>query len=139
MGAEGVAFTPAVLALMSTRAAGRCEGCGRESARLEAHHRKFRSRGGKGTVENGVYLCGWGNHTGCHGIAHGQQDPHVEPREFGWALGSWEDPAEVPFIDRRGEIWLFLPDGTKITASEIPEPTSDPWAAPAVAADPWSA
>ena len=137
--AADVAFSPAVLALMKTRAGGRCEGCGRLSARLEAHHRKFRSRGGKGTVENGAYLCGWGNHTGCHGLAHGQLDQRYDAVTFGWSLGSWEDPAEMPFVDLAGEIWMFLPDGTKIRVSEVPEGApADPWEQPAPA-DPWAA
>jgi len=130
-----VEFTPAVLALLRERAGGRCEGCGRLAAHLEAHHRKFRSRGGLGTPENGAMLCGWGNHTGCHGAAHGQGD---YDKEWGWSLQSWQNPAEEPFVDLRGEVWNFLPDGTKVALSEVPTVELDPWTLTATA-DPWSA
>lgn len=129
-----VEFTPAVLTLMRERAAGRCEGCHRAGVALEAHHRLFRSRGGRGTVENGALLCGWGNHTGCHGIAHSASQP------VGWALRSWEHPEEVPFQDKLGYLWLFLPDGTKERwyPEGKPEPEPDPWSFGA-AGDPWAA
>lgn len=43
-----------------------CVVCGRKSA--EKHHVVFRSHGGSdGPV---LSLCGWGNSSGCHGLAH---------------------------------------------------------------------
>ncbi|WP_136043328.1 HNH endonuclease [Microbacterium sp. K22] len=82
------------------RAKGRCEGCGR-IAPLELHHRKYRSRGGKHTASNLVALCGWGNHTGCHGRAHGPNPPQ------GWSLPSGRcDPAEELFLHHWGLIYL---------------------------------
>lgn len=82
------------------RAQDRCEGCGR-FAPLELHHRKFRSRGGKHTVENLIALCGWGNHTGCHGMAHGPNPPP------GWTLPSGKcDPRDEPFLSHLGRVYL---------------------------------
>lgn len=70
------------------RAGGRCEGCG-EFRPLELHHRRFRSRGGKHTVSNLVALCGWGNHTGCHGRAHNPDAPE------GWAISQYEKRPDI--------------------------------------------
>lgn len=132
----GSAFSPSVLRIMRDRADGRCEGCGKISAHLEAHHRVFRSRGGQGTVENGLYLCGWGNHTGCHGAAHGQGD---YDKAWGWSLQSWQDPAAEPFTDLAGRTWMLRPDGTRELVSEEPAGDVDPWEPVTVDADPWSA
>lgn len=86
------------------RAAGRCERCGRHVQSLELHHRKFRSRGGHHTVENVVALCGWGNHTGCHGWAH-----TIRAEEsLGFALHSWETPLDAPIVFAdRGAVHLL--------------------------------
>lgn len=88
------------------RAKGRCEGCGK-IAPLELHHRKYRSRGGKHTLANLVALCGGeggmfgGNHSGCHGLAHGPTPPQ------GWSLPSGRcDPAEEMFLSHWGLIYL---------------------------------
>lgn len=70
------------------RADGRCEGCGK-FAPTELHHRRFRGRGGKHTISNLVALCGWGNHTGCHGRAHGPNAP------AGWAISQHEKRRDV--------------------------------------------
>ena len=93
------------------RAQGKCEGCGK-FAPLELHHRKYRSRGGKHTVENIVALHGWGNHTGCHGLAHSADAPK------GWALPSGRcDPAEEVFVALDGRVLLFLADGRAVETS----------------------
>ena len=103
-------FPARVVRLLEQRSDGACEGCGRWGVPLEKHHRKFKSRGGEHTVENGVMLCGWGNHTGCHGRAHSANPPE------GWAVHRWENPADLPFTDLNGRTWLFRPDGTKVPA-----------------------
>src|SRR3546814_876167 len=56
------------------RSGGICEGCGEREA-TEKHHRKYKSRGGKDTLENALHVCGFGNNAkeGCHGEAH--EDP----------------------------------------------------------------
>lgn len=55
------------------------------------HHRQFRSRGGQHSVANLLHLCGWGNHTGCHGIAHSQAG-----HDKGWSVQSWAVPTAIP-------------------------------------------
>lgn len=85
-----------IRAAVLSRANEHCEGCRKGTTHLELHHRQFRSRGGKHTVVNLVALCGWGNHTGCHGLAHSSTPPD------GWAVHSWDDPATVPFVDLFG-------------------------------------
>lgn len=87
------------------RSGGICEGCGRERA-TNKHHRKYRSRGGQSTVENGLDLCGSGNHTGCHGIAHSG----LEGERRGWAIRSGHDPAKVPARVVLGavKVWVLL-------------------------------
>lgn len=83
-----------VAAELEQRSRGVCEGCGKAPA-TEMHHRKFRSRGGLHRLGNLLHLCGWGNHTGCHGAAHGPDAPE------GWAVHSWEDPLLVPVVHAR--------------------------------------
>lgn len=105
---------PKVRATVLARADGRCEGCG-NTAPLELHHRRFRSRGGKHTVPNLVALCGWGNHTGCHGRAHNPGAPE------GWAISGFEQRNDhlVPFLHARGRVWL-TDDGRTIPADDEP-------------------
>lgn len=55
--------------IVEQRSGGVCESCGDNPA-SDVHHRQYRSRGGSHDVHNLIHLCGWGNHTGCHGRAH---------------------------------------------------------------------
>jgi len=80
----------AVRKAVEARSGGVCEACGRARA-TEKHHRLFRSQGGLHTVENLLDLCGWGNHTGDHGVAHTKAG-----FEKGWSVRSGDDPAEIP-------------------------------------------
>lgn len=64
-----VEFTPAVREAIAERSGGVCEACGQARA-TNVHHRLYKSRGGRGTVTNGLALCGMGNTSGCHGLAH---------------------------------------------------------------------
>lgn len=89
------------------RAAGRCERCGRHVQSLELHHRKFRSRGGHHTIENIVALCGWGNHTGCHGAAHSA----TERYDNGWAVRTGTDPHLMPVMYRGWRVMLTAEGG----------------------------
>ena len=86
-----------------TRADGACEGCGTPTNSLELHHRKYRSRGGKHTVDNLLALCGWGNHTGCHGRAHTDPEAVID----GWSVNSWDDPAHRPVLWRGRFVFLL--------------------------------
>ena len=101
-----------VVDLVEARSGGVCEGCGRAPA-TEKHHRKYRSRGGKDTVDNLLHLCGWGNHTGCHGIAH-----TAHGHQLGWAVNSWADPFMEPYTDSMGREWWLNADGTREPARD---------------------
>jgi hypothetical protein len=101
-------FPASELALMTKRSRGICEGCGLVKA-TEAHHRQYRSRGGPDVAENGLHLCGWGNHTGCHGIAH-----TAEGEARGWSIRSGYNPVEVPariILEGRQVYVRFTADG----------------------------
>lgn len=99
------AIPTAVRNTVLDRANGLCEGCG-AATNLELHHRKFRSRGGQHSASNIIALCGWGNHTGCHGKAHSANPPE------GWAVHSWDHPAIEPVALHRGRV-LLHDDGTE--------------------------
>lgn len=94
-----------VRAAVMARADGKCEICG-IGARLEVHHRLARSHGGKHEVENLLALCGWGNHTGCHGKAHSDSLRYVH----GWAVRTGYDPGAV-LVLYRGKLCWLLADG----------------------------
>lgn len=86
----------AVRNVVLSRAGGRCERCGMISDHLELHHRKYRSRGGRHIMSNLTALCGWGNHTGCHGAVHSNVG---EASATGFAIPSWvEETWEVPLL-----------------------------------------
>lgn len=94
-----------VRAIVLARAGGVCEVCGRE-ARLELHHRKYRSRGGAHSASNLVALCGWGNHTGCHGWAHTE----ALAVDWGVSLHSWDDHETARLWSPRLGAWIVLDD-----------------------------
>lgn len=84
------------------RSQGFCEaGCGRLAS--EIHHRRFLSRQGRHNIANLLHLCGRGNHTGCHGIAHKGGAPE------GWAISRHDirTEAEIPYADEDGRLWLL--------------------------------
>lgn len=99
--------------LVEERSGSLCEGCGEREA-TELHHRKYRSRGGGHEVSNLIHLCGWGNHTGCHGTAHS-----AEGHELGWSVNSWDDPAHKAVLYRGVMRWL-TPDGRAEPVGEEP-------------------
>lgn len=105
-----MSFPASVRKAVATRSGGVCEGCGNAPA-TEFHHRRFKSRGGKDTIENCLHLCGWGNHTGCHGAAHSADPPQ------GWAVHSWEDPKLIPVVIVGGEFWLTQ-DGRSVATGQ---------------------
>lgn len=93
--------------IVAARSRGVCEGC--LSARAtEMHHRRFKSRGGKDEVSNLLHLCGWGNHTGCHGLAHSG----ISGTRRGWAIPSGlEHPSSFAYQDSNSQWWLLDNDG----------------------------
>lgn len=104
------------------RSGGVCEACGRARA-TEQHHRLYRSRGGADVVSNLLDLCGWGNHSGCHGVAHTRTG---ELR--GLSIRSGGDPLRVRvehalfgvvLLDDKGG-WSPVPSGTDPWVSPVP-------------------
>lgn len=94
--------------LLEERSGGMCEsGCGRRATQI--HHRRFTGRGGKHNLANLLALCGSGNHTGCHGVAHQGHAP------AGWAISRHERRHEdqVPFVDLGGRSWWLDDEGGK--------------------------
>lgn len=103
---SGQDFSPAVLRALKKRSGGVCEACGVNEA-TEAHHRQFKSRGGPGTLSNALHLCGWGNHTGCHGVAHSGQRGEAT----GWAIRSRHNPELVPYFRLFDSTWWRFTEG----------------------------
>ncbi len=88
------------------RSGGVCEGCGDRDAG-DIHHRQYKSRGGKDTIQNALLLCGWGNNANqgwCHGTAHNDPEAVIS----GWSVASWDSPANKPVLYRGA--WVFLLD-----------------------------
>jgi hypothetical protein len=82
--------------LLEERSGGMCES-------------RFTGRGGKHNLANLLALCGSGNHTGCHGVAHQGHAP------AGWAISRHERRHEdqVPFVDIGGRTWWLDDEGGK--------------------------
>ncbi|MBX3435946.1 MAG: HNH endonuclease [Planctomycetaceae bacterium] len=99
---------------MRARSGGICEGCGQRPA-TEDHHRQYRSRGGSDELSNLMHLCGWGNHSGCHGVAH-----TGEGEAKGWAVRSHFTPADVPVLTPAG--WRRLPATPDHPLEPVPTP-----------------
>jgi hypothetical protein len=96
-----VSIPAAVIRMVEKRSGGVCEACGVRPAR-EKHHRQFRSRLGHDVPSNLLDLCGWGNHTGCHGVAHSKAG-----HELGLSVHSWDEPTEVAVQHARlGRVFL---------------------------------
>ena len=108
-----------VVLALEIRSFGMCEGCGLRRA-TEIHHRKFRSRGGDNSIENLLHLCGWGNHTGCHGAAHGGGTEEERLRAIGWAVKPDETPADVVLL-YRGKVRYLTEDGDVINQKQYDE------------------
>lgn len=104
---SGQDFSPKVLRDLKKRSGGVCEGCGVNVA-VQAHHRQFKSRGGSGLLSNALHLCGSGNHTGCHGIAH-----TVIGEQLGWSIRSGYDPAVVPVFRKFDGTWWRNHEGAE--------------------------
>lgn len=106
-------FSTKTCGLIAERDAGACVSCGGRGS--EKHHRRRRRENGDGlahTPANGVLLCGWGNHSGCHGKVH--SNPQWG-RERGYIVRPGVDPATVRLRHfSRGWITLDKDGGWKV-------------------------
>lgn len=95
---------------------GRCVRCGRflPPGVAHLHHRKLRSQGGPGTIENAVTLCP--QH---HGWVHAHP---AEARHLGLIVPSWADPECTPVVTWRGTVLQAI-DGTLTTATTDARPS----------------
>lgn len=100
-------FPTAAQRLIRARSRGICEGCGLAEAK-EMHHCQYRSRSGPSTPGNALHLCGWGNTSGCHGVAHDGTKGEV----LGWSIRSGHDPLEVPrrIVLNFTKVWALFDD-----------------------------
>lgn len=85
----------------------RCGATAFASHILSTQHRQARGMGGTSrpeinSVANLLTVCGTGT-TGCHGWIEAHPS---EAREHGWAVPSWDTPADIPVWTWRG--WLLL-------------------------------
>ena len=98
-----------VVEIVIQRAAGYCEVCGKvPQESMALHHRKLKSRGGKDTPANLIWI-----HHGCHNL--NTDSIHLNPKKAelnGWMVGSWQDPEEAPFVMADKSIVLLKDDGT---------------------------
>ena len=93
-------FTAKAKKVIRERSGGMCEGCAKVRA-SHFHHRRYKSRLGRGNVANGLHLC-----VGCHGLAHtlfGEQQ--------GWSIRSGFDPLKVPVSHAVHGLVTFDDDG----------------------------
>ena len=91
-----VGFSTTTRSRIEIRDEGLCVVCAMPGR--EKHHRRRRRVNYDGlahSAANGVTLCGWGNHTGCHGKAHG----NVEwAKRRGLIVLPEQSPLEVPVL-----------------------------------------
>lgn len=81
-----------------------CARCGMRGA--EIHHRRTRRVRDEHThcPCNLIYLCGWGNHEGCHGWAHSNP---FEARSLGLIVSRFAVPARER-VFKINEGWMLL-------------------------------
>lgn len=101
---SGTAFPPAVVALMSERHGGVCEGCGEASVEHH-HHRRLKGMGGDRRPDTQLASNGAGLCRICHQLAHAY--PNVG-KLLGWIVPQQARPVEVRFL-RQGR-FVYLND-----------------------------
>lgn len=98
-----------VVEIVIQRAAEYCEVCGgRPEETMALHHRKLKSRGGKDTPGNLIWI-----HHGCHNL--NSNSIHSNPsiaKANGWMVSSWDNPEETPFTTADKSLVLLKDDGT---------------------------
>lgn len=132
-------ITTATRRIVNARAQGRCEWCGRRESALQLHHRLFRSRGGSHGPENLLALCGSGNHSGCHGRAHGASAGDTEAAlAAGVTIPRGGEPRGVPVMSVIFGLWAWLRedgdyefDGPRVDPAALPTMTADTQEPPA--------
>ena len=104
-----------VVEIVHRRAAGYCEVCGRVAeSTMALHHRKLKSRGGKDTVSNLIWI-----HHGCHNLNTDSIHNHPEKsQQLGHMVGSWQEPEDVPFTLSDGTYALLINDGSLLRLGE---------------------
>jgi hypothetical protein len=104
-----------IVKIVTDRANGYCEVCGApEKPSMALHHRKLKSRGGKDSVSNLIWV-----HHGCHNLD--TKSIHLNPsyaEDKGWMCPSWREPSEHPFVKPDGSIVLLQEDGNVLTLME---------------------
>jgi len=99
-----------IVAIVLKRADGYCEVCGGAAQETMAlHHRKLKSRGGKDSPANLIWI-----HHGCHNLR--TDSIHLNPEKAehkGYMVPSWQEPTEVPINLPDGRFALLLDNGTK--------------------------
>ena len=98
-----------LVAIVHQRSQGYCEVCGGFIQGEGAlHHRKLKSRGGKDSASNLIYI-----HHSCHNMS--TDSIHLNPQKAedkGWMVASWQEPHETPMVMADGGFALLLDDGT---------------------------
>ena len=81
---------------------------------MALHHRKLRSRGGKDTPSNLLWV-----HHGCHNLD--SDSIHARPAfatDKGWMVPSWREPNDWPLFKPDGSVVLLQDDGTERAFTE---------------------
>lgn len=110
-------FSKRVREIITERAGGSCERCGRRTWDMQVHHRRPRGAGGSRRPEtnqaaNGVLLDG-----DCH---RGIESNRTAALSDGWLVAQCDTPATVP-VFRRG-VYVWLNDDGSITHVRPDEP-----------------
>lgn len=100
--------------ILLRRCGGRCERCGHVTGNFfEAHHRQFRSRGGRDEIVNLVALC-----KRCHDWVHAND---IKARREGFSLSAYRFPAFAPINQPLGLPVYLTHEGTYSRKAPLPE------------------
>ena len=107
-----IEFSPKVRSLIYSRTRGHCEKCGQwmSESQMCVHHRKLKSQGGRGNIENGL-----GIHHQCHNLA--TDSVHSNPWLAyikGWMVQGWNDEKTQWLVLPSGESAILTSQGTYI-------------------------
>lgn len=96
-------FSKRVREVITERAGGCCERCGRQTWDMQVHHRRARGMGSTKRAEtnqpaNGVLVCG-----DCHRWIESNRTAALSD---GWLVTQCDTPASVPVFRRGVSVWL---------------------------------